>query len=141
MASDILKQENFNHKRPLKKELSAIRYNRRTFTPFLKSGQISISTIKGRKKYPLFIPHYFHQYLHGPIKSLTINTTKKRKNRKKPRIIVYLTVEVPNVPVQEPSTFLGVDRGIKQVAVCSNNSFYPTSHILAVKWKYQQLRR
>jgi len=81
MASDMLKQEKFSHKRPLKKWLTGIRYNQRTFTPFLRSGQISISTINGRKKYPLPIPHYFHQYLHGTIKSLTINPAKKRKNR------------------------------------------------------------
>jgi transposase len=141
MASDMLKHEKFSQKRPLKKGLSGIRYNQRTFTPFLRSGQISISTINGRKKYPLPIPHYFRQYLHGTIKSLTIKTMKKRKNRKNHRIIAYLAMELPDVPVQEPSTFLGVDRGIKRVAVCSNNRFYPTSHILAVKWKYQQLRR
>jgi IS605 OrfB family transposase len=141
MASDMLKQEKFSHKRPLKKWLTGIRYNQRTFTPFLRSGQISISTINGRKKYPLPIPHYFHQYLHGTIKSLTINPAKKRKNRQNPRIIAYLTVELPDVPVQEPATFLGVDRGVKRVAVCSNNRFYSTSHILAVKWKYQQLRK
>ncbi|MHA2055447.1 MAG: RNA-guided endonuclease InsQ/TnpB family protein [Candidatus Hodarchaeales archaeon] len=30
---------------------------------------------------------------------------------------------------------------MKRVAVCSNNSFYPTNHILAIKWRYQQLRQ
>jgi IS605 OrfB family transposase len=64
-----------------------------------------------------------------------------RKQKEKYQIIAFLTLELPNVPVQEPSSFLGVDRGIKRAAVCSNNSFYPTSHILAVKWKYQQLRK
>lgn len=137
MACDMLKREKFKHKKPLKKELSGVRFNQRTFTPFLDSGQISISTINGRKNYPISIPKYFRQYLHGTVKSLTIRT-KKKKNR---RIIAYLTVELPDVPVQEPSTFIGVDRGIKRVAVCSNNNFYNTSHILAVKWEYQQLRK
>ena len=35
MASDILKREKFMHKKPIKKIHSAIRYNQRTFTPFL----------------------------------------------------------------------------------------------------------
>ena len=62
-------------------------------------------------------------------------------NKKRKKILAYLIVELPDFPVEEPSTFLGVDRGIKRIAVCSNNLFYPTNHILAVKWKYQQLRK
>lgn len=141
MAFNMLKREKFKNKKPLKKGLSGVRFNQRTFTPFLNSGQISISTINGRKNYPLSIPKYFRQYLHGTVKSLTIRTKKKKKKKKNRRIIAYLTVELPDVPVQEPSTFIGVDRGIKRVAVCSNNTFYPTNHILAVKWKYQQLQK
>ncbi|MFX1285027.1 MAG: RNA-guided endonuclease InsQ/TnpB family protein [Promethearchaeota archaeon] len=137
MAADILKREKFNHNRPIKKVLSGIRYNQRTFTPFLETGVISISTIAGRKRYPFIIPEYFQQYLvFGRISSLTLYYNKKRK-----KIIAYLTMELPDIPVEEPSSFLGVDRGIKRIAVCSNNMFYPTNHILAVKWKYQQLRK
>ncbi len=136
MASDMLKQEKFKYKKPLKRLLSGVRYNQRTFTPFLESGVISISTIAGRKKYPLVIPLYFHQYLEGRITSLILSYNTRRK-----KIIAYLTMELPDVQVEEPSSFLGIDRGIKRVAVCSNNRFYPTNHILAVKWRYQQLRK
>ena len=137
MASDMLKREKFRYKKPFKKPLSGIRYNQRTFTPFLETGKISISTIKGRKKFPLVIPSYFQLYVNeGRITSLTLYYNKKRQ-----KIIAYLTLELPDIPVEAPTTFLGVDRGIKRIAVCSNNKFYPTSHILAVKWKYQQLRK
>ena len=137
MAADILKREKFTHKRPIKKLLSGIRYNQRTFTPFLKTGLISISTVMGRKRYPLAIPKYFQQYLAiGRITSLTLYYNKRRK-----KIIAYLLMELPDILVDEPSSFIGVDRGIKRIAVCSNNTFYPTNHILAVKWKYQQLRK
>ncbi len=136
MASDMLKREKFRHKKPLKRPLSGVRYNQRTFTPFLESGKISICTLVGRKKLPLIVPKYFQQYLEGRITSLTLYYNKRRK-----KIIAYLTIELPDVPVEDLSSFLGVDRGIKRVAVCSNNSFYPTNHILAVKWRYQQLRQ
>ncbi|MHA2173455.1 MAG: RNA-guided endonuclease InsQ/TnpB family protein [Candidatus Hodarchaeales archaeon] len=136
MASGMLKREKFKSKKPFKRLLSGVRYNQRTFTPFLKSKLISISTIAGRKKYPLVIPSYFHQYLEGRITSLTL-----RYNPRRMKTIAYLTLELPDIPVEDPSSFLGVDRGIKRVAVCSNNSFYSTNHILAVKWKYQQLRQ
>jgi IS605 OrfB family transposase len=83
------------------------------------------------------IPEYFHQYIViGRITSLTLYYITRRK-----KIIAYLTVELPAIPVEEPSSFVGVDRGIKRIAVSSNNMFYPTNHILAVKWKYQQLRK
>jgi IS605 OrfB family transposase len=137
MSSDILKRERFTYKKPLKKVLSGVRYNQRTFTPFLESGIISISTIRGRKRYLLVIPEYFQQYLmNGRNTSLTLYYNKRRK-----KIIVFLTLKIPDIPVEEPSSYLGVDRGIKRVAVCSNNTFYPTNHILAVKWKYQHLRK
>ncbi|MHA1945895.1 MAG: RNA-guided endonuclease InsQ/TnpB family protein [Candidatus Hodarchaeales archaeon] len=136
MASDMLKRERFKYKKPFKKVLSGVRYNKRTFTPFLESGIISISTIRGRKRYSLVIPEYFQQYLmNGRIISLTLGYNKRRK-----KIIAFLTIKLPDIPVEEPSSYLGVDRGIKRVAVCSNNTFYPTNHIQAVKWKYQQLR-
>ena len=136
MASDMLKRERFKYNKPVKQVLSGVRYNQRTFTPFLESGMISISTIRGRKRYPLAIPEYFQQYLiNGRITSLTLHYSKRRK-----KIIAFLALELPDIPAEEPSSYLGVDRGIKRVAVCSNNTFYPTNHILAIKWKYQQLR-
>ena len=137
MASDMLKREKFRYHKPFKNPLSGIRYNQRSFTPFLETGAISISTIKGRKRFQLIIPSYFQPYVNeGRITSLTLYYNKKRK-----KIIAYLIVELPDVPVEGPTIFLGVDRGIKRIAVCSNNTFYPTNHILAVKWKYQQLRK
>jgi IS605 OrfB family transposase len=136
MASDMLKREKFKHKKPLKRPFSGVRYNQRTFTPFLESEKISVCTLKGRKKHPLIVPKYFKRYLEGKITSLTLYYNKKRK-----KIIAHLTMELPDVPVEEPSSFLGVDCGIKRVAVCSNDNFYPTNHILAIKWRYQQLRK
>ncbi|MHA2237489.1 MAG: hypothetical protein ACXAB2_03845 [Candidatus Hodarchaeales archaeon] len=101
MASDMLKREKFKSKKPVKRLLSGVRYNQRTFTPFLKSGVISISTISGRKKYPFVIPFYFHQYLKGRITSLTLRYHPRRK-----KIIAHLTMELPDVPVEESSSLV-----------------------------------
>ena len=137
MASDMLKREKFRYHKPFKRPLSGIRYNQRTFTPFLDTEKLSISTVRGRKKFPLVIPSYFQPFVkEGRITSLTLYY-----NRKRNKIIAYLSVELPDIPVEAPTTFLGVDRGVKRIAVCSNNTFYRTSHILAMKWKYQQLRK
>ncbi|MHA1947425.1 MAG: hypothetical protein ACXAC6_17975 [Candidatus Hodarchaeales archaeon] len=81
MASDMLKVGNFRHNKPTKKLSGGIRFNQRTFTPFLKSGMISISTISGRQHFPLKIPKYFQKYMeHRRITSLTLYYHKKRKS-------------------------------------------------------------
>lgn len=135
MASAMLKRDKFRCKKPMKKEFSAIRYNQRTFTPFLESKKISISTIAGRKKYDLTIPTYFQQYMHGKVTSLTI------KIKNKTQIIAYITIELSNTEIKKPKTFLGIDRGIKRVAVLSNNLFWNTNEILRLKYKNQYLRQ
>nr|MDO8084146.1 hypothetical protein [Candidatus Sigynarchaeum springense] len=57
----LAKKREWKCKKPVKKAMSSIRLNQRTFTPFLESGTISISTVDGRKKYPLVIPEYFRE--------------------------------------------------------------------------------
>jgi len=136
MACGMLRREKFKRAKPMKKPFSGIMYNGRTYTPFLKRKRISISTIKGRKRYDLVIPRYFKRYFTGDEKVTSMTLRIKNKNR----IIAYLQVEVPAPPIKTSKTFLGVDRGIKRVAVCSNNTFYDTNHILATKWRFQQLR-
>ena len=136
IASDILKREKFKNKKPIKKIFSAIRFNKRTFTPFLKFNYLSISTIKKRKKYQIVIPMYFHKYLNGTVKSLTIGLKGKGK------IIAFLGIELPDIKINNsPNSFLGVDRGINRLVVLSNNLFYNSNLIKAVKWRYQRLRR
>ena len=134
MASAMLKRDKFQCKKPIKKELSGIRYNQRTFTPFLESHKISISTVNGRKKYDLIVPPYFQQY-NGKVTSLTI------KIKNKTQIIAYITIELPNTPITPPKTYVGIDRGIKRVVVLSNNLFWNTSAILRIKYKNQHLRQ
>ena len=135
MASAMLKRDKFRCKKPTKKDLSAIRYNQRTFTPFLESQRISISTTNGRKKYDLTIPAYFQQYMHGKATSLTL------KIKNKTQIIAYITIELPDIEIKQPKSFLGVDRGIKRVVVLSNNLFWNTREILRIKYKNQHLRQ
>ena len=134
MARAMIKREKFKHGKPIKKEFSGIVYNQRTFTPFSDSKKISISTINGRKKYDLIVPEYFQQYKDGKIVSMTLRS-------KNDKIIASLQLELDDIPINDVETFVGVDRGIKRVAACSNNKLYDTNRILATKWKYQQLRK
>jgi IS605 OrfB family transposase len=131
----LAKGKGWNCKKPVKKPMSAIRYNQRTFSAFLDGMYISVSTIAGRKRYPIRIPRYFDKWIHGNIVSLVISV-------KKHRCIALLSVELPdNPPSRPPVSFLGVDLGVNRLAVLSDGSFPDDGHVKAVKWKYQQLRR
>jgi IS605 OrfB family transposase len=131
----LAKGKNWNCKKPVKKPMSAIRYNERTFSAFLDGMYISVSTIAGRKRYPIRVPRYFDKWMHGTIASLIISVRNGR-------CIALLSVEFPdNPPSRPPVSFLGVDRGVNRLAVLSDGSFPNDGHVKTVKWKYQQLRR
>jgi IS605 OrfB family transposase len=138
MAAESLKlakKKNWQCKKPAKKPMSSIRLNQRTFTPFLESGSISISTVDGRKTYPLVIPEYFRKYRFSTVNAVVLKV-------KKSKIIAFLNIEMADPTVNDsPSTFLGVDRGINNAVVASDNTFYSSKHIKKVKYKYQYLRK
>jgi IS605 OrfB family transposase len=131
----LAKRENWQCKKPVKKPMSSIRLNQRTFTPFLESGTISISTVDGRRTYPLLIPEYFRKYRFSTVNAVVLKVKSKK-------IIAYLNVEISDPIVNDsPVTFLGVDRGINNAAVASDNTFYGSKHIKKVKYEYQYLRK
>jgi len=132
-AHDMLKREKLKCL-PKKKLNSAIRYNARTFTPFIKSGKISLSTIEGRKKFDIRTPSYYEKYLDGEVKACTLSY-------KNGNFFVHLIVELPTPKKPKPKIFLGVDRGIINHAVLSNNKFFKSNHIRKVKANYQHLRQ
>ncbi len=131
----LAKKKNWQCKKPVKKPMSSIRLNQRTFTPFLKSGEISISTVDGRKTYPLVIPEYFRKYQFSAVNSVVLKV-------KKDKVIAFLNIEIPDPIVNyHPVTFLGADRGINNAVVASDNTFFNSKHIKNVKYKHQYLRK
>ena len=138
MASAVLKlakKKKWSCKKPVKKPMSSIRFNQRTFTPFLESGTISVSTIDGRKTYPIIIPSYFQRYQFSTVKAMVLKV-------KKDKIIAFLNIELPDPIVNDhPTAFLGVDRGINNAVAASDNTFWNSNHIKNVKYRYQKLRQ
>ena len=131
----LAKKKGWQCKKPVKKLMSSIRFNQRTFTPFLERGTISISTIDGRKTYPLVIPDYFKRYVFSTVNSMALKV-------KKDKIIAFLNIEITDPVVNDhPAAFLGVDRGINNAVVASDNTFYSSNHVKAVKHRYQHLRQ
>ncbi len=131
----LAKKKDWRCKKPVKKAMSSIRINQRTFTPFLESGTISISTIGGRRTFPLVVPEYFRKYQFSTVNAVVLKV-------KKDKIIAFLNIEIVDPAVSDhPASFLGVDRGINNAVVASDNSFYSSNHIKDVKYKYQKLQQ
>jgi IS605 OrfB family transposase len=131
----LAKKRDWRCKKPVKKPMSSIRFNQRTFTPFLESGTISISTVDGRKKYQLVIPDYFKRYVFSTVNAIVLKV-------KRDKIIAFLNIDIADPVVKEhPVTFIGVDRGINNAVVASDNTFWNSNHIKNVKYKYQKLRQ
>lgn len=118
---------------PKKKEQSSIRYDKRTARINLTNSEASISTTQGRVKGKLIVPEYFKKYLNWKIGGCTLNY----KNKK-----FYLNVFVEtDTPKTSRDKVLGIDRGIVNVAVCSDNTFINSKELHRVKGIYAHLRK
>ena len=107
-----------------------IRYDKRTFEFRRKDNLVSLSTIEGRKKIPVRIPEYFKKYLDWNCKSAVVTL---RGNQ----LWLSLIMEATTPQKLQNKTYLGIDRGINNIAVTSDNKFYNSKKLREVKGKYQ----
>jgi len=132
-AADMLKREQCR-KLPLKRSLSAIRYNLRTFTPKLLKNEISISTLKGRKTLTVSIPVHFEQYQALRISSMRIRATRSG------HVVLELIAELPDVPRKTVSSCIGIDRGINNILVTSDAQFFNSKKLRHIRGRYAHTR-
>lgn len=110
-----------------------IRYDARSFNVWWDRNEISFSTIDGRKTVQIAVPEYFKQYLSWKRCSADLFI---RKGQVFLNIVVEKEVENPI----SNGTFVGVDRGIKKLAVTSDLRFFGGGHVKQVSRRYQRLR-
>lgn len=132
-ASDMLKRLKLRRK-PTKKQHSSVRLNHNTFKILPDSKMVSISTIKGRRKYAVKIPPYFLRYDFKESDSARIRT-------KKGRIFLDIIIEAETPAKRSIKKIIGVDRGVYNPAVTSDNSFFDSKRLRKVKGRYKHLRR
>lgn len=121
---------------PERKPLAAMRYNQRVITVNLIHGIATIASVRGRIKATFPISEYHRQYLSWTVTTSTISFDKRKKV-----FYLHISMEHPDVePVQEVKV-LGIDRGIVNVAVCSDNTFFNSKQVKRVRSKYAHLRR
>lgn len=131
-ASDMLKRDKFKHQIK-KKQYSSIRYDRRTLKVFLKSGYCSISTIFGRMRYDFKLANYYHKFIDWNIQNAQLIVSKGC-------CYLHVQVEHEDIDFNGGDRRLGIDLGINNIAVCSDNNFYNSKHLKCVKGRYQYLK-
>ena len=137
-ASESLKQTKLK-KRIHRKSLT-VRYDRRTFKFYPDSHTISLTTVRGRLVFPIahspLIEKYRGEYTNA---QLHIDTNQRKMS-------VMVQVEVPDkvvetkVETKKDVKVLGIDRGIKNAAVLSNNMFFNSGELRSIKGRYRHNR-
>lgn len=131
-ASDMLKRLKFETI-PFKHPLGAVRFDIRTMKVFLESEYCKLTTVFGRLRYDFQLPEYYKKYATWKVMNAQLKIAKNA---------CYLNVQVEQPdPEQTPGDKrLGVDLGINNMAVCSDNTFCKSGPVKAIKGRYQYLR-
>lgn len=120
---------------PVAKTFSAIRYNQRVITYYLKHGIVSIATTNGRIKATFNIPEYYQEYVNWEVRSFTL-----KYDLMKDAFFLNIIFRTES-PKPSGNRVLGIDRGIVNIAVCSNNIFFNGKSVKNVRGKYAYLRK
>lgn len=126
-------KKNPNIKCPESKQTS-IRYDANSYNIWFDKNEATFSTIDGRKKVKIIVPEYFKQYLAWKRCSADLFI---RDNK----IYVHVTFEKETEDPISNNKFLGVDRGIRNIAVTSDKRFYGGNHVKRISDKYFRLRK
>lgn len=138
VASESIKREKC--KRPIKvKEFSSVRLDKRNLRVDLKHHLISISSINKRKKITFQTHKIVEKYKNWSAIAGTLCYKQKQ-------LYLNLVVEKENPQINLGSinikkNILGIDRGINNILVCSNNMFYNSKNLKEIKGKYQYLKK
>ncbi len=117
---------------PRSKQMS-IRYDARSYNVWWDRNEVSFSTINGRIKSKLFVPKHFQQYLSWKRCSAELFVRKGM-------VFLYVIVEKEIEDSVSNGKFIGVDRGIKKLAVTSDKRFFGGGRVKQVSRRYKRLR-
>lgn len=168
VASETLKRTKLK-KKINGKEYSSVRLDKRNLRVNMEHNKISISSINGRKKLtfnhnPMSMKYITWSAVAGTLcykkNQLYLNVVLEIKTQ--PQIIIdrkYAEIvkvrngfthlnltnqdnipEELNVGRYENKDIVGIDRGIINIAVLSNNQFFHSKHLKNIKGKYQHLK-
>jgi IS605 OrfB family transposase len=115
----------------VKKRLS-VRYDKRTFKFYPDQSRVSLTTVRGRLSFPF--KHY--AYLDTWRGEYTNAQLLIRRNK----VFLNIQVQIPKEDQRVTGSVLGIDRGVLNIAVCSDNTFFNSRRLRAVKRRYKHLK-
>lgn len=119
---------------PVSKQFASVRYNKRVCNLKISTNTVTLSSIKGRVKATFPIPEYYSKYLGWEVRTSTLTYDKLQD-------VFYLHVVIrKQSPEPNGNHVLGIDRGIVNVAVTSNNTFFNGKQTKNTRAKYAYLR-
>ena len=134
-ASESLKQTGLEmdiHRKSL-----TIRYDKRTFKFYPDSHTISLTTVAGRLVYPVAHSPLIDK-CRGEYTNAQVSIDTKHK-----KMFVTVQVEVPDKETEKKVKdvkVIGIDRGVKNIAVLSSNVFFNSGQLRSVKGRYRHNR-
>lgn len=104
------------------------------------NDKLSIITLNGRKKCNYKCGNYQREFL--KLKEWTIKSAILcyRKRDKVILLNIAIEKEVPDVELMARDGKVGIDLGIYNIAVTSDNTFFNGAHIRSIRHHYQQVR-
>ena len=120
---------------PKKSLISCIRYSWRGASIYLESGYATIQALNSRVIATFSVPKHFNKYLGWKVACSYLKFEKSSK-----KFLLQVVMENTEILETEEQGVLCIDRGLRNPAVCSNNTFYNSKDLKRVKGKYAHLR-
>ena len=135
-ASEALKQTKLE--KEIRRKSLTIRYDGRTFKFYPDSHTISLTTVSGRLVFPVAHSPLIEKYRGEYANAQVFVDVKHRK------MSAMIQVKLPDKEVEKKVDgevrVIGIDRGIKNIAVLSNSTFFNASRLRSIKGRYSHNR-
>jgi IS605 OrfB family transposase len=115
-----------------------MRYEYRCSTIHLDQRYVSLATISKRVNLNFEIPRYYKKFINWKFRSFELVYIGKKFFL---HFVVQNSVSSDLANAPHSGVFIGIDRGLRHIAVSSQNQFYSGSRLRASKDKYFRLKR
>lgn len=112
---------------------TSVRYDARSMTMWFDRNEISLLTTAGRLKFNITVPEYFKRYLSWKKCSADMFVRNGRA-------FLHIVVEKDVEDIVPTGQLVGIDRGVKRIAVTSDKRFFGGGRVRQVSRRYQRLR-
>jgi putative transposase len=119
-------------KSPYRRTYAAMRYSKKSIRVVLDHGFLSLTTVKGRRKINFDFPEYMRIKFDGW--RVVSSTISRRRDSKDFYLGVVVERKLPTM--EKGSGVLGVDRGLRNIAVTSNNEFFNSKVLNSIRGRY-----